>query len=1786
MSKWIFQRCGCLIGVIWLGFGAGAQESTPEAKGDEKSGQVKWSETDTKLANHYIQLLQQKPEFGNVLNLLWDLYEKRDQTDLLVEYFKQAASAEESAPVAQLLYAHLLRKRDDLDSARDFYGKVLDEEPENAIALKASAEISDQQGRTAKAISLYGRAMEQIPMETREGVAIRLRKAALHREQDQLEEAVSLWNAILEAYPTDIDLRTEVVSFLLEAGETESAANVLRQLAEKSNDPATRLNALMELNRLYEFINDFEKADEVVRDGLKTVHFKSHQHSELFSRLVRLHERFDQLPQLRKELEAAASIDNPSEKSVLLMAEFCRLTADPAAEEKWVKRLSELVPGDSEYQVRLAMLLMDNDRYEEAAEILDQLLAANPQAPLRFTLLRSRVALNDDGRVEGEEILKNFLEEKNPGPEVRKEILDFAREFFLDGVVEQLLRDRLADTGEVLAPIELARFLQQRGRRAQAVETLESYVESAGEAKTTRAQRLHEVSRGYRDMDMQAEALAAVEEAIGLQPTQGSFYLTKAEILIERKSVDEAIEAFEEVRKLTPGLEDKAEVDQRMFSLLRGLTDEPEVPVDASGFPRLNLNRRGGRETDDPPPKKLVAYFDKVKSAAVTNPSVETHYRAGWWGFKMQDTQECFAQLNKAKAVAGQPVKEVEQLLLEMAVQMERPTLMARHLEVLAEIDPENQEEYLHRRAEVRFLLGFEDEAVRTLKDLASKPDASLNTLKTLAKAYERLGSEQRQVEVWRDAYRRSNLFEKRQIIKQLTSALIQQRQPEEALKVQIDLVQRETDPIQKRKQFDGQISLARRHFLLDWMEGQYAGLAREKPFERFYPEALAKIHRARGDDTKAFEAMKKAYYMSGQDRELLNELGALAGKTDDLKAAIYYRRQLIANSEEETSLESWKSLIQMLEADLQLPDADLIRRRLESKFGQDEDFLADLVKFYRDSGQNEAAMRVQEKLANLKPWDVRNRFELGLMKRDQGDRKGAADAFEGVLETTDGKKPMEFEREISVLPVIRGGWYEGVGSKPTDSALGAMQLMLEGFAFVNEKLQSNLIEWLERPHPEFHRVPTSSGMLRLRAIEELAHMKRHSSGDQLSEWISRWKNGQNISPTDKLWAYHHAGAAAEAIDILRTHRPQGETGKVWKNVLILQQRQPDAILAEVNSDSELLPQIVAIFLTISVLPESEIYPPENDPLFRDLALSEPIARLIFEKLVEKKDWESAYRIGKIFVQDRSLAANADFHYSLSRVAGTLGREEDRGDWLRRALELYHLSIRGQLPRFYAATISELDRWLESDAERREFHQEIREWIEGSPVGSSIVKQEVAVLLRLLENRTDDALKELAELNHLTTRQTRIGTDDPDEAVNAERERWIRLQNNLSYFGDRFSCDAIVGRKLYEYTAPEVSVSPVSQIGLEEMEEYETQRLVRFLESIPPAERQVPIQIFADQLSDINSRMNFALTLDQFGFRRESMFLYKRYAEENPDDYSLLRRFFDAAIAAKEPQPALEVVERFLSNKLVLPAGMGIEDLKRFHAEFLFQSRDVERQSQLAQLEEDTPNKPTLRVPAAFSGATAARESYRAALVRTYEKTGDEESLFRLLRHLRSRNIATRSQLLKGALWLQEQGKLAEALQWAEEIETDQTHTQTELAALRLRLELIHEIGSEPDLGSQLTDLMRVAFDYRDPDLIISIATRLTESGNGDQARSALRIRARSSSHRQKLLSAVVRLSNNLQFEETEPVLRQLLDSLTPEAGSVLEFATLARESGDRQWLPVLEPYLTRDKTRVGAGLA
>jgi len=1688
----------------------------PPTSAQEASGKANaspWTESDSRLANHYIQLLQKDPSYGKVLDLLWGLYEKKDQTALLLDYFKQAS---DSGPaVAKLIYAHLLRKGGDLETARLFYDQALEADPSSLPALRALAEIADQQKRWAKALSLYTRLVELIPATDEEGLAIRLRKAAIHRIQGQNAEAVADWNALLKASPANIALRTEIVGLLLEAGATEAAVGVLTELA-RSEDPRQRLDALLELNRLHEFTGDFDGAVATSHEAMAVLHFKSPDYADLFSRLVRIHERDDRLDEFEAALTTESESENPTARALHDLAEYHRLTADPAKEEQAVARLAARLPGDSDHRIRLAELQMRNDRYEAAAATLDALIAGDPGAPLDLVLRRALVDLQSKGREAAADRLGRLLDGGTLDAAGRREVLDFARTHYLDSLVERLLSDPTMvardSSDETAAPIELARFLHERGRSEQAIATLREHATGATGPTLEKAARLHQIGSVFDDLGLKEEALAAFDQAIALAPENLEYQSSRADLYIGLKDVAKAIAQLESIRAGQPDLDSRAEIDQRLFSLIRGhYATEAEKGKEDEGLSApqqggirspaeyrraaaaANQSTRGG---DEPAPAELMAYYEKIKQTAKETPTTERRYRAAWWAFKLQDNQECFEQLNLANEEAGKPVVEVEKMLLLLAEQNERTTLMVRHLSTLIEIDPANADDYRQRRAATRFELGFEDEAVRELKDLAAKPAASLATLNTLANVYQRQGSSVKQVEVWQRAYREADLFGKRGIIKQLTTALIESGRPEEALKVQLDLLERETDPLQRRKQLDGQLTVAQSHYLLEWMRDRYGELAARHPFDRFYPEALARIHRAAGQDREAYEAMKKAYYMSGRSDELLGELGALSDQLGDLQSAIYYRRQLLARGEGDT-LENWKELVRMLEKDLRVNEADQLRERLVTKFGSDTDFLAELTDHYLKNGNRREAERTLQRLVALRGWDLEARFRLGLLQVAQEEHEKAFGNFSTILaETADIVYPERFGDRL--LPLLR------VAPDPDgtdDATMDEWVFTVEAYPFVGGNLQDEIGDALRQPRPEFTPAPKEAHLIRLRAIEEAAALAARLG--RVPAWLAEW-NAATRPRFERLWATRHSGAGAAFADLLKEYpATSSHTDQLFLAHCHLLAGDAKRFLAWVGEDSAISgtqhPRSIYGALAALILLKDQ----PDDPLCDTATLYESLDQLGVPKTIAAHQFSElrkaglflkAYEVGRRYA-GQAMADEGAFHFALSQVAGFAGFPAEREHWLDRALRPDPDSSGTRVSNHFYAALTEKLSLLDTDAERADYLRRV----EGSFLSGHLGERERlerALHLSLAAGDHGPVIAGLRRLVTLQARSSRPATIDASETGHEQNQTWQKLDRTLHHYAERLHLDAEGTADFVEAIGGEILLSAADATVSGQFEQFEIDRNLLLLEWMNAPERESFLRELRGFLKEPDSRIELAKALESRGFYREAAPVYRDDAILRDRDYAPLQGMFDAAAEGLSPGLALDVIAKINTREFPAPPGLTADYLNEQHARFLLMDGDLERLGQLGR-------QPVVGEDAS-PVANRAHLPYQNALAEAYRRDGKDDALLGLLTDLRSREAASISQLLLGAETLAQAGRHGEALAWLRPIALDPSEAVPQRRAILLTL--TSQAATDWPDPDHIRTLALASLDRQPASLTRRLAVALHEAGHSDDAVGVLQI--------------------------------------------------------------------------------
>lgn len=1138
-----------------------------------------WAERETKLANEYLSLLVQQPEYGRVLDLLWALYEKHDATKLLVENVSQQAAQSKFAAV-KIVEAHLIRRSGNLKRAAQLYDELLKVDDKNLIVLRSRAEVARELSDAATAFTLLKKAAELVPADDPQGPQMWIELGGMAIAGGKNAEAADAYERAAKLKPQDIDLARQVAQLLLQAGFPERAANFFSKLADQK-DPQRKLDALYELARIYEHADQFAKADKALTDGLALLHFRDGRYLDFFRRRVRLHERFGVLEDLSKTLVEAAKGTPASEQALLDAVRFFELTVDPDEQVRWLRALVQAVPQVEDYRWELVRTLLDHEGAGEAAKLLDERLKNDGSDVSAIVLLRCEADLRSSDATRATQRLLKLLEVQN-STDVEKQVLAFAQARALDAVIEKILRARVErDPQKAEAVFDLAAFFRARRDVVAEDKLLRSFTESATNQEE-RQKRLSDASTFLAASNNLDSAIILAREAVAKPGAGRDAWLHLAELLAEQGENDEAAEWIEKAWHVSKSDDERVDVDERMLSILMGDTKTPIKPATNGEFKLPDAFTGTSFASDDTEttkreklPERVLEFAKKVIASAKqvdpkSSEAQAARFRGCWWATRTNQFEDAYQLLNTLEFDSlnekKQPVSlVVEQLKLDLAQEDENFALMERQLRKLSELDAAGRVRYTLRLAE----LLMESER-RSDSETSSPGWKSDNPLvppgMVAAKLLERVYREfpdsgqllsalsqiyflQRRADdalaLWKQAVKRSEGPAAIPLLENYADILLRQHRITDHVEVQAQILERETDVKRRREVLrrcidrltfsdasGGELAPSVARDRLKLLERALLERVQRHPFEGFYHEALAHVYERGGDHVKAFASMKQAYYTAPDTPFSLDQLRDSALKVADLKSAIYFQKQIAAVAPPKEIAAESRRLVELLEQTFQITEADRVRRRLESRFAQDATALEELAKYYQSSGQDEAERRVYEQMTQVRSWDGRARLRLALKCLRFADEAEAEKQLQAVLVTP--VKARNYPTSGVRAPLPLTDTRRNSGGVTT----GDIVTLLDFAPGLERKELDTLRAYLGQPRAEFAELPEDAALVRLRAIEELAKLRTAHGGEPLKQWIQQWSTDAQANNVEKLWALFYADAGAEFRVVLKKVLP------------------------------------------------------------------------------------------------------------------------------------------------------------------------------------------------------------------------------------------------------------------------------------------------------------------------------------------------------------------------------------------------------------------------------------------------------------------------------------------------------------------------------------------------------------------------------------------------------------------------------------------------------------------------
>lgn len=1314
-----------------------------------------WSERDTKLANEYLSLLVQQPEYGRVLDLLWALYEKHDATKLLVENVSQQAQSSKF-PAVKLVEAHLIRRSGDLKKAAQLYDELLKQDGKNIALLQSRAAVARELSDPATAFTLIKKAADLVPSDDPQGPQMWIELGGMALAAGKNAEAAEAYERAARLKPEDIDLARQIAQLLLQAGFPDRAATFFSKLADQK-DPQRKLDALFDLARIYEHADQFAKADQALKDGLALLHFRDGRYLDFFRRRVRLHERFGAMEDLQTSLVTAAKAVPPSEQALFDAVRFFDIIVEPDEHVKWLRELVKTVPQTEEYRWQLVRALLDHEDAKEAAKLLDERLKGDGNDVPAIVLLRCEADLRAGAAPDAVRRLMKLLETQNTA-DVEKQVLVFAQGRSLDAVVERILRARVErDPQKSEAVFDLAAFFRARRDVAAEDKLLREFTGSAA-TDEERTKRLIEASSFLAASHNLDSAIILARSAVAKPDAGREAWLRLADLLAEQGENEEAAEWVEKAWHASTTDEDRVDVDERLLSILmggqkiepkQGLSAEFKLPdafTGAGGFGTGGENEGQKREQM---PQAVMEFAQKQITAAQnsdfnTKEAVAAGFRGFWWALRTDQIEPAYHLLHRLEldpeAKKSRPLSLMaEQLKLDLAVADENSGLTERQLRHLSDIDPSGRIRYTLRLAELRLEAERRVDADRSSpgwKTDTPFPPLGVEAAKLLEAAYREFPDSgqllsaltkvyflQRRADdalaLWRQAVKRAEGPAAMPLLESYADILLQQHRIQEHVEVQAQILERETDVKRRREVLrrcidrltfsdasGGELAPSVARDRLKMLENVLQERVRRHPFDGFYHEALAQVFQRGGEHVKAFASMKQAYYTTPDTPFSLDQLRDAALRVSDLKSAIYFQKQIAASAAPKDIAPETRRLVELLEQTFQIAEADRVRRRLESRFSQDASALEELAKYYQGSGQDEAEMRVYEQMARVRTWDGRARLRLALKCLRFADEAEAERQLQEVLAMPVKARSYANSGIRAPLPLTDT-------RRPADGGVttGDLVPLLDFAPELDRKELDKMRAFLGQPRAEFAELPAEAELVRLRVIEELAKLRRSRGGDGLAAWIRQWNDDPKANAIEKLWALYYAGAGAEFRAVLKKVLP--ETGTLEAQFCLIWLTLRSGGMADVvawasekgwapdvmKTRTELLQTCVSMLVDV---PDFRYRDDELRTLGRSRVLRNSAIVELTRKLQDKQRYDEALALGESLPKN-SPEMEMDYSLFLARIAESAERWDLARHYLDKALrgpvtaESYRTTYDP-----YLLSLTSLSRVSASDQQREE----------------------------------------------------------------------------------------------------------------------------------------------------------------------------------------------------------------------------------------------------------------------------------------------------------------------------------------------------------------------------------------------------------------------------------------------------------------------------------------------------
>jgi tetratricopeptide (TPR) repeat protein len=1054
-----------------------------------------------RIIERYKQMLAANPSEGVALDRLWKIYlDQGKAADLIEEYRSGGTFARE------MVLGHLFHKAGQSENAAAAFQRAVKLDEKNPLPLLALGRLEDGDGHGKASAEWFEKAAGLLSPDDPLMPDTLLRLGSAWLSSGDAVKAAEAWERVTALRPEDLDLRRRLADAYEKNLLPARAIAHLEYIVEHA-PPADRAPALQRLALIHQGAGHRDAAIAALEKALALTSPGNWLRPELESQLIRLHQRYHRTAELEKRWRKFAA-ENPRDLGACLqLIELYERLGDLENQREWLAKLTQLAPKNAEYRLKLARLLMQMDTPEAAAAIYDELLKEQP-ANADFVFERAKIDMLRDAAPAARQRIAALLAAKQNDDTLGARALEFYEQYRLTDLVEaRLAADAAGGSEDAISA--LANFYFTQHRETEAQRALDQMIHPGGPPAGQAAARA-QIAQIFKNQNDLEHAIGEMKEALRLQPESRDYHLSLGELYAARGEYPAAQGEFITVERLSKTPQEKTQADQKLFECFHS---QAAAAAAASGRSRSALSFPApGMDGLPEPDPALEAYLAKMEEDVAREGTETGWLRLARWRLWDHDLKGSLAAVNSALEINPKSTAAYELLVNLNATNGPSPRAV-QDLQKLAELDPVNRASYQRRAGQLELQAGHILEALDIFQSLANANPGNIDTLTDLALTQQRAERWNEALTTWRQIYVLSPASRKKDAMGPLLRAYEKLELHSQAAALQSSAMDAAANDRERFAIFGDLLAYCSRHNLLDWLRTEFEKRRQLRADDYFTEVALARILKASGDPSGAFELFADASYAAPNQAEALPDLIHEAEDLHKLDSAAKLQAQLVRIAPQETP-DSLEKLAELQEKNFQIEDAARTWDRVAAKFPRDAAALGHAVEFQLAWGATSRAIALLRKARSLDPSNLQTLSTLANLDIDAGETAEAEACLDQILRATTPEKPGDPMRFPAMQPTDPGrlqtaylATVEQRNGRPSTEAMRALRSF-----------------WVDEAPDQ-----KSDRDFRLNAIRERAQLLQPGSPARAA-WIEQWSKDKD-APSEALWALYYAGAGEAALD-------------------------------------------------------------------------------------------------------------------------------------------------------------------------------------------------------------------------------------------------------------------------------------------------------------------------------------------------------------------------------------------------------------------------------------------------------------------------------------------------------------------------------------------------------------------------------------------------------------------------------------------------------------------------------